>query len=68
MTDEEMSKRAVTSGAAATVGVRRTAIFEAVRADRNGPVTGLLLALADAGAAEARVSAIELLCSPAEFG
>ncbi|MFI6584088.1 hypothetical protein [Embleya sp. NPDC050493] len=68
MTDEEMPRRAVTSGAAATVGVRRTAIFEAVRADRDGPMTGLLLARADAGAAEERVSAIELLCSLAEFG
>ncbi|MET7302050.1 hypothetical protein [Embleya sp. NPDC005575] len=68
MTDQETIGRAVTSGAAATAGPERTAIFAAVRADRDGPVTGLLLALADAGTVEARVGAIELLGSLAEFG
>ncbi|MYS79096.1 hypothetical protein [Embleya scabrispora] len=68
MTDQETIRRAVTSGAAVAAGPERTAIFTAVRADRDGPVTRLLLALADAGTVETRVSAIELLHSLAEFG
>ncbi|MGW1997548.1 hypothetical protein [Embleya sp. NPDC001921] len=59
---------AVGSGAAAVAGPERTAIFEAVCADRDGPVTRVLLGLADAGAVETRLRAIELLCSLCEFG
>ncbi|MEU0938850.1 hypothetical protein [Embleya sp. NPDC005971] len=68
MTNQGEIARAVVSGAAATPGPERTAIFEAVRADRDGPVTRLLLELTDAEALRTRVAAIELLCELAEFG
>ncbi|MFI6986273.1 hypothetical protein ACIBSV_48005 [Embleya sp. NPDC050154] len=69
MPDGRTIEWAVGSGAAAVAaGPERTAIFEAVRADRDGPMTRVLLGLADAGAVEMRVRAIELLCSLREFG
>ncbi|MFE3204556.1 hypothetical protein [Embleya sp. NPDC059237] len=68
MIDEHACVRAVASGAAASFGPERAAIFDAVRADRDGPMSLLLLGLADAGVVDTRLCTIELLRDLAEFG
>ncbi|GCE01917.1 hypothetical protein [Embleya hyalina] len=68
MIDEHACVRAVASGAAARFGPERAAIFDAVRADRDGSTARLLLGLADTGPVDARLRAIELLRDLVLFG
>ncbi|OPC80089.1 hypothetical protein B4N89_03210 [Embleya scabrispora] len=68
MIDEHVCVRAVASGIAASSGPERTAIFDAVRAERDGPTVRLLWRLAEAGPADNRLRAIELLRDSAPFG
>ncbi|WP_439677541.1 hypothetical protein [Embleya sp. MST-111070] len=67
MIDEQACVRAVTSGAAASFGPERAAIFDAVGADPDGPTARLLLGLADAGPVGTRLLAVELLLEVVEF-